>query len=122
MADHGSGRAETGRCTRSHLSDHQSTGNRIYFPGCGVKYVFVSNDELYEKIAAIRPKVPSIKNIYTFEPIPGADHWSVVAETLSTPAGKEQVEAISKTIHPDHLATIIYTSGTTGTPRGDAHA
>lgn len=87
------------------------------FRDAEVKYVFVSSDELYEKIAAIRAKVSGIKNIYTFNQIPGADHWSAVL-ALSTPAGIEQVEGISKTIQPDHLATIIYTSGTTGIPKG----
>jgi long-chain acyl-CoA synthetase len=87
------------------------------FQDAAVKYVFVSSEELYHKILAIRNKVPSIKNIYSFNQIPGADHWSSVL-AMSTQAGIEQVEAISKTIQPDHLATIIYTSGTTGTPKG----
>ncbi|MFI5125187.1 MAG: AMP-dependent synthetase/ligase, partial [Chitinophagales bacterium] len=87
------------------------------FQDAAVKYVFVSNDDLYRKIAAILPKVPSIKNIYSFDQIPGADHWSAVLD-LATPTLTEQVESISKNILPDHLATIIYTSGTTGTPKG----
>ncbi len=87
------------------------------FRDAEVKYVFVSSEELYHKIVAIREKVPSIKNIYTFNEIPGADHWSALL-ALSTPTGIEQVKAISNTIQPDHLSTIIYTSGTTGTPKG----
>ncbi|HEY4154570.1 MAG TPA: AMP-binding protein, partial [Puia sp.] len=87
------------------------------FQDAGVKYVFVSSEELYQKIAAFRGRVPSIKNVYSFNQIPGADHWSSVL-SLSTPAGIEQVEGISKTIQADHLTTIIYTSGTTGTPKG----
>ncbi|MDP4128871.1 MAG: long-chain fatty acid--CoA ligase [Bacteroidota bacterium] len=87
------------------------------FQDAAVKYVFVSSDELYRKIAAILPRVPSIKNIYSFDQIPGVDHWSTVPD-LATPTLIEQVETISKNILPDHLATIIYTSGTTGTPKG----
>lgn len=87
------------------------------FREAGVKYVFVSSEELYLKIVAIREKVPSIKNIYTFNEIPGADHWSALL-ALSTPSGIDRVKAISNTIQPDHLSTIIYTSGTTGTPKG----
>jgi long-chain acyl-CoA synthetase len=87
------------------------------FQEAAVKYVFVSSEELYQKIAAIRGRVPSIRNIYTFNSVPGADHWTTVP-ALATPEGIRQVEAISATIQPDHLATIIYTSGTTGTPKG----
>jgi long-chain acyl-CoA synthetase len=87
------------------------------FQDTGVKYVFVSNQDLYDKVTAIRQKVSSIQNIYTFNEIPGADHWSSVLH-LATPAGIEKVESISRTIQPDHLTTIIYTSGTTGVPKG----
>jgi long-chain acyl-CoA synthetase len=87
------------------------------FQDASVKYVFVSSEELYRKIVAIQPRVPSIKNIYTFDLIPEADHWSKVSD-LANPALLQQVESISRSILPDHLATIIYTSGTTGTPKG----
>lgn len=87
------------------------------FQDTEVKYVFVSSEELYRKIMVIQTKVPSIQKIFTFDHIPGADHWSSVLD-LATPALIEQVEAISKNIQPDHLTTIIYTSGTTGTPKG----
>ncbi len=87
------------------------------FQDAAVKYVFVSSEELYRKVQAIRPRVPSIQNVYTYNRIPGADHWSSLV-ARSTPALIEQVQAISKSIRPENLATIIYTSGTTGTPKG----
>jgi long-chain acyl-CoA synthetase len=82
-----------------------------------VKYVFVSGTELYEKIQQVRPNIPSIQNIYTFDQIPGASHWSSLLQSV-TDAKKQELDSISKTIRPEHLATIIYTSGTTGTPKG----
>lgn len=87
------------------------------FNDASVKYVFVSSEDLYRKIQAIRPNTPSIQNVYSFNRITGADHWSSLV-SMSTPALIEKVDSISKTIRPDHLATIIYTSGTTGTPKG----
>jgi long-chain acyl-CoA synthetase len=87
------------------------------FQDAGVKYVFVSSEELYLKILGIRAKVSSIKNIYTFDRIAGADHWSALLD-LSTPALIERVNSASDQIQASHLATIIYTSGTTGTPKG----
>jgi long-chain acyl-CoA synthetase len=82
-----------------------------------VKYVFVSNDELLEKVRCVQDRIPSLKNIYTFDEIAGADHWS----RITAMAGAEEmkkVEETKKAIPPQHVATIIYTSGTTGTPKG----
>ncbi len=82
-----------------------------------VKFIFVSNEELLQKIQAILPKVTSIKNVYTFDKIPGAAHWSEVTG-LADEDSLQKVTAIKQAIPPSHLATIIYTSGTTGTPKG----
>src|SRR5450755_1193852 len=46
------------------------------FQDAAVKYVFVSSLDLYEKIKQVRPNIPSIQNIYTFDHIDGVDHWS----------------------------------------------
>ena len=45
-----------------------------------VKYIFVANDELLQKINSLLEKVPSIKAVYTFDKIPGAKHWTEVGE------------------------------------------
>jgi long-chain acyl-CoA synthetase len=83
----------------------------------GVKYIFVSSDDLYDKIDAIKPMVPSLKEIYTFNNIKGARHWSEVS-ALSSNTLLQQVETLKASIPEEHVATIIYTSGTTGTPKG----
>ncbi|MDB5210760.1 MAG: O-succinylbenzoic acid--CoA ligase, partial [Sediminibacterium sp.] len=82
-----------------------------------VKYIFVSSDELLQKIKGLLDKVPSIKTVYTFDKIEGAAHWSEVAG-LADEMSLLEVTAIKATIPVSHLATIIYTSGTTGTPKG----
>ena len=87
------------------------------FRDAAVKFVFVSSTELYEKIQQVRPNIPSIQNVYTFDLINGADHWSSLQRNISD-AKKQELQSISATIRPEHLATIIYTSGTTGTPKG----
>lgn len=87
------------------------------FNDAAVKYVFVSSQELLEKIRAIQPKIPSLKDIYTFNVINGAKHWSEVLN-LSTEEGIAKIEAVKNKIEAKDLATIIYTSGTTGTPKG----
>ncbi len=87
------------------------------FRDAAVKYVFVSNKELLEKVRSVRPNVPSIQNIFTFDSIPGTDHWSLLHETVDAEK-KEKLDAISRTIDKQQVATLIYTSGTTGTPKG----
>jgi long-chain acyl-CoA synthetase len=82
-----------------------------------VKYIFVSNKELFDKIQSIKPAVPSLKKIFSFDDIEGVDNWCIVP-ALATDASKQKLEQIKNVITPDHLATIIYTSGTTGTPKG----
>ena len=82
-----------------------------------VKYIFVSNEELLQKIKGVLGKVPSVKGIYTFDKIYGASHWSEVTQ-MADAASLSQVTAIKSAIPVSHLATIIYTSGTTGTPKG----
>ena len=81
-----------------------------------VKYMFASNQELYNKVMSIKDKVACLKEVYTFDHIPGAKHWS---ELKSKDASLlAQVNDIKKTIPVDQVATFIYTSGTTGTPKG----
>ncbi len=82
-----------------------------------VKYIFVSNEELLQKIKSVAEKVPSIKGIYTFDKIYAASHWSEIT-AMADATSLQQVEAIKSSIPASHLATIIYTSGTTGTPKG----
>ncbi|MEJ0082876.1 MAG: AMP-binding protein [Puia sp.] len=87
------------------------------FRDASVKYVFVSNKELLEKVRDVRPRVPSIQNIFSFDHIPDTDHWSLLHESVN-PEKKEKLDAVSKTIDKQQVATLIYTSGTTGTPKG----
>lgn len=82
-----------------------------------VKIIFVSNADLLEKVNSVRDKVPSIINIYTFDELAGAEHWSTITG-MADGESLAKVEAIKAGIPASHLATIIYTSGTTGTPKG----
>jgi long-chain acyl-CoA synthetase len=87
------------------------------FNDAKVKHVFVSTRVFYEKILEIKSNVPSIQNIYTYDEISGANHWSSLMQS-PTDSDKEALESTAGKILPEHLATLIYTSGTTGTPKG----
>lgn len=82
-----------------------------------VKYVFVSSADLCSKITEVREHIPSLKEIYTFDDIPGCPHWTSVLKPLKS-GDIESVKAVSDTVKADDVTTIIYTSGTTGHPKG----
>lgn len=82
-----------------------------------IRIIFVNDEELFHKVLSIKERVPSLRDIYTFEHVVGARHWK---ELLTTPAPEEaqRLADIRSAIQPSDLATIIYTSGTTGVPKG----
>ena len=82
-----------------------------------VKIAFVNDEDLYLKVLSLKDRVPSLKEIYTFEHAPNAKHWKEVSDK-STPELQTQVKLIADKINYEDVATIIYTSGTTGTPKG----
>jgi long-chain acyl-CoA synthetase len=88
------------------------------FNNAEIKYVFVSDKDLYEKLLQVKPQVESLKGIFTFDEIPGAANWKEVLDLGENDDNQQEVEDIAKTIQPDDLATLIYTSGTTGRPKG----
>ena len=82
-----------------------------------VKYVFVSGQDILDKVNNIRDRVPTLKNIFSFDVLQGVDHWTKITDTV-TAADLVKLEDVKAGILPEHCATIIYTSGTTGTPKG----
>lgn len=84
----------------------------------GSIYCFVSDDEVYQKVQAIRANVPTLKEVYSFNEISGCKHWSDLLSAGEDNSNQNEVEARKDSIHTDDLATIIYTSGTTGKPKG----
>ncbi|MBB6110642.1 long-chain acyl-CoA synthetase [Mucilaginibacter lappiensis] len=82
-----------------------------------VKYLFVSSQDLYDKVNAVCANIPSLKAIYSFDQLDNCPNWTVLLKPL--PDGyRDRLSAISKTIGEDDVTTIIYTSGTTGRPKG----
>lgn len=82
-----------------------------------VKMVFVNDEDLYLKVLSVKDRVPSLKEIFTFEHTPNARHWKEVIEQAK-PEHLDKVREYSSRIGNNDIATIIYTSGTTGKPKG----
>jgi long-chain acyl-CoA synthetase len=83
-----------------------------------VKYIFVSSADLYKKVKAVAANAPSVKEIFAFNKIEGAKHWTELLEAGKKNPKTAEVEAVKKSIQPNDLLTILYTSGTTGNPKG----
>ena len=82
------------------------------------KYCVVSDVVLYEKIKAIKDKLPLLKTIYTFDDVPNAQNWNEIIALGADESNQNEVEARKNSIDKHDLATIIYTSGTTSRPKG----
>jgi long-chain acyl-CoA synthetase len=82
-----------------------------------VKMVFVNDEDLFLKVQSVRSKVPSLKEVFSFEHVSGCKHWKEIL-SKGTDTDLQKVKATAEKIAGEDLLTIIYTSGTTGTPKG----
>ena len=82
------------------------------------EYCFVSDQEVYDKVIAIKDKVKSLKKVYSFDSIKGCSNWKELIELGTSSEHDTVLEERKIAIAPEDLATIIYTSGTTGIPKG----
>ena len=81
-------------------------------------YCFVSCDEVFKKVKAIQAKVPSLKEVYSFDQLDTCKNWQEVLDLGSDRSNQDEVEKLMSAVRPNDLATLIYTSGTTGKPKG----
>jgi long-chain acyl-CoA synthetase len=82
------------------------------------KFVFVSDQEVYDKVINIKNQVPSLKEVYSFNNIEGCKSWEEVKALGKSDDNQKELDAIMEHISENDLATLIYTSGTTGKPKG----
>jgi long-chain acyl-CoA synthetase len=82
-----------------------------------VKFIFISDSIIYEKLKQIKSEIPTLIEIYSFDKIDDCKHISSFLK-LSDFNKIVEVYKIKKSIVGSDLATIIYTSGTTGNPKG----
>ena len=91
----------------------------------GAEIVFISNRRQYEKLLAVRDKIPGVRHVFSFErflgkpelPVYTLYQLSEISHAL-TSAEQQEIEADIAQLGHDDLITIIYTSGTTGVPKG----
>ena len=81
-------------------------------------YCIVSDQDVYDKLIAVKENLPLLKEIYSFVPIDGCKHWDELIALGKEDDNQQEVENRKAAVHKDQLATLIYTSGTTGRPKG----
>ncbi len=90
---------------------------RFIFNDAEIKYAFVNDKNLFNKINTIKADVPSLKEIFSFEKVDGCKHFSEFL-AMGDDGDKDELDGRKANVKPNQLATIIYTSGTTGNPKG----
>ena len=82
-----------------------------------VRFVFVGDAGLFRKLIDVVATAPTVEEMYTFDTVKSAKHWSAVTAQADE-ANRQKLEDRKAAITPDDLLSIIYTSGTTGNPKG----
>lgn len=96
------------------LSEHEL---EFVLNDCEASVLFVNNQEMLDKINVFRSSLPHLREIFSFDKIPGVRHWLEIP-SMAAESDFPRIEAIKAAIDPEQLVTLIYTSGTTGTPKG----
>ncbi len=84
----------------------------------GSIYCFVSDAEVLRKVNLIKPNLPNLKEVFSFDEIEGCKNWKELLILGEDQSNQDSVEERKNKVNTEDLATIIYTSGTTGKPKG----
>ncbi|HLP51537.1 MAG TPA: long-chain fatty acid--CoA ligase [Chitinophagales bacterium] len=87
------------------------------FADAGIQYAFVGDESIYQKVRPLMGRIPSLKGVYTFDKVTGANNFWDSLPALSA-VNNSEIDARKGVVTENDLATIIYTSGTTGNPKG----
>lgn len=91
---------------------------KYIFNDSRVKWCFVSNEELYQKVKRIEGDCPSLEGVFSFLAVKGASNWEEVLDKGRKSNRQSELKACMDAVKEEDLATLIYTSGTTGKPKG----
>lgn len=104
-----------------HLPIYPTIGVDEYnyiFNHSEVKFVFVGDQGLYDKVKPLINEVKTLEEIFSFDKLEGVRHWTDIIKLGEEYTKKDELQSIKNSVMEDDLATLIYTSGTTGQPKG----
>ncbi len=106
-----------------HVPIYPTISNEEYkyiLEHCDARMLIVSDIILYKRLKEVAKDIECIKEIYTFNTIPGAANWGEITSLGEQERirWKDEFKQIRNNISEDELVSIIYTSGTTGNPKG----
>lgn len=84
------------------------------------RILIVSDKELYDKLFPLFEKTKNLEEIYTFDEVDGAKHWSEIPNLGISKEKEFKDTLVSRRddVQPDDILTLLYTSGTTGLSKG----
>jgi len=91
---------------------------RYIFNDANVEYVFVYDEEIYNRIKGVIDSSGSIKEVYSIEEVAGVKSWDEILQMGAKSNKQDELKKIKDSIQTNDIATLIYTSGTTGFPKG----
>ena len=80
-------------------------------------YCFVSDQEVYDKVAKVKADT-KLKEVYSFDELIECKNYTELFDLGKDTSTQSDVEKRKAEVQEEDLATIIYTSGTTGKPKG----
>jgi long-chain acyl-CoA synthetase len=85
-----------------------------------IRFLFISDEKLYNKLSPVVVEVVSMEKIFTFNEVPGAENLSVLLALgeKNEESLRSKLTALKNSILEEEMVTMIYTSGTTGVPKG----
>lgn len=83
-----------------------------------VRFAFVSDKQLYDRIHSIKERLPFLEEIFSFVPIDGVRNTLELIAEGECLSNHTELKERAAQITEDDFATLIYTSGTTDRPKG----
>ncbi len=85
-----------------------------------IRYLFISDEKLYNKLSPVTVEILSLEKIFTFNEVSGTDNLSVLMQLgeKNEESLRSRLKEIKDSIKEEEMVTMIYTSGTTGVPKG----
>ena len=79
------------------------------FKHAGIRFLFISEEKLFNKLSPVAVEVESLEKIFTFNDVPGADNLSVLMElgAKNEEALRPKLTEIKNSIREEEMVTMI---------------